>query len=475
MIKATHHIIDIKALKYALALLLFAAALSVALPGQTYAASASPGLSIDTCAPGFQPWDITPKIVRCVENSVITAIINMLAALKMYLYPMAAALMALGIALFGIRVVGGEKPGRSAMFLIRATLIAYFWWNLDAYAISVFGIQQEFISIISGGYSPWYQIDNLMGNLAGFGPTLALFQGLIGLLGAALMSSSIGFILGTVGIHAMITLMMFVFNVVYTYLASIIMLGFLVVISPLFLPWAIFFITERYLKKLIDMIIAVLLMPALLFAFIQLFMGIFDVLIIDIIDTIPGGRNMRGILRINNPVFGWVMPSDTSLMERLQAFRNAENIPPVAAPPVGTTVNPFMRHGFSSGAFNLAAVNFGPNEHEWVKSLVYKCIALLLFAHLMKAMVGRIPQISSSIAGSVVGIPLSATSPQEVLKNVTSNAELGAGAAIGGGAGGDLAGGAARAAGGNAQDERLARQGGGIVGALAGMMITKRR
>lgn len=469
---ATQNIKGFTALKYAFAVMFFAVAF-IFLPTQVYAASVA--LSIDTCAPGFQPWDITPKIVRCVETAIITAILNMFMWIKWYLYYMAAALMALGIALFGIRVVGGEKPGRSAMFLIRATLIAYFWYYLDAYAISVFLIQQEIVTIVSGGYSPWYQIDNLMGNLAGFGPTLALFQGLIGLLSAALVSSSLGFILGTVGVHAIITLMMFVFNVVYTYLASVILLGFLVLLSPLFLPWAIFFVTERYLKKLIDMIIAVMLMPALLFAFVNMFISIFDVLIVDIIDTIPGGRNMRGILRINNPVFSWVMPSDTSLMERLQAFRNQEGIAPAATPPVGTTINPFMRHGFNSGAFNLAAIDFGPNEHQWVKALVYKCIALLLFAHLMKAMVGRIPQISSGIAGSVVGVPLSATSPQEVLKNVTSNAELGAGAAIGGGAGGDLAAGVARGAGGNAQTQRLARQGGGIVGALAGMMVTKRR
>jgi hypothetical protein len=444
--------------------------------GAAYAAD--PVLDMDTCAPGFTEHDLTPKIVRCIEDSVIDAVLNMLSALKAFLTPMAGALITLSFAIAGIRMVSGEKPGRSAMFLIRITLITYFWFNLEYYGMALFDISQELITIVSGGYSPWYQIDNFLGNLLGFGPTLLLFQGVLGIIAGSLTGDSgIGFMVFAAGTHAVIALLMFIMNVVYTYLMSVIMLGFLIVISPIFLPWAVFFITERYLRKVIDLIISVILMPALLFAFVHLFMMIFENMINGIIDVLPLGRDFRGIWRINNPVFGWVMPSDTSLTNRLQSVRMEDfnNPPPINTPAVGTTVNPFLRHAFSNGSFQLPSIDFGPTDPQWKKVLAYKFIALFLFAQLMKTMVTRIPEITGGIAGAVVGIPISATSPAEMVKNVRGNIEMGLGATAGGALGGELGGAAAGAAGGNQHDQRLARQGGGILGAVSGMMVTRRR
>ncbi len=440
-----------------------------------YAAVNPPALSIDTCAPGYKKWDFTVKIVACVQNSVIGAMFNMLSALQNYMRPIAAALMALAIGMAGVRLIGGQKTGRSVMYAIRLGVVSWVWFNLSTFGGYVFSVEQQLITIVSGNYSPWSQIDNFLGNLIGFGPQIVLFQGLLGIISAALTSSSIGSMLFMAGFSAISSLLLFIFNVVYTYLASLIMLGFLIILSPIFLPFAVFFATERYIKKLMDMIVSVMLMPILLFAFVRLFMGIFDTMITDIFNNLPGNKNFAPFWNVNKPVFGWVMPSDQSLMERLQGIQGIDGGPMAAVPPVQTNVNPFLRHGFNAGSIgNLPGLNFGPNEPVWIQKIIMRLITLWLFAMLMKTMVSRIPEIASSIAGSVIGLPLSATSPTQVLKNVQSSAEMGFGAMTGGAAGGEIGAAAAKAAGGNARDQQFAREGGGVMGAIAGMMVTKR-
>lgn len=448
--------------------------LYVMAPANAYAA----GVSLKSCAPGLEEYRITQRVVSCIERAVIQAVFSMMGQMQAYMWPIFASLFTLAIAIMGIRVISGEKTGRSAMYAIRLAMVAYFMGNLGTFAGAAFAIESELISIVAGG-SPWVMIDNFLGNLLGFGPKFALYQGIIGIVGAAVFSPQVASMLFMAGTSAVSTLLLFILNVVYTYLASIIMLGFLLVLSPIFLPWAVFFLTERYMKRLLDMIISIMLMPVLLFAFIQLFLGVFDYLIADIFDSVlPRNRDFRALWNLNNPVFSWLMPSDTSLMERLEGVAqfNQPGAFDAANPAVQTNVNPFLRHGFNAGSIaNLPGLNFGPSEPIWVQAIAMKLIALWLFATLMKTMVSRIPEISSSIAGSVIGIPLSATTPQQMLQNVETSLRVGAGAIGGGGLGGEAGGAAAKALGGNNREQAMARQAGGVLGAMAGMMVTKRK
>jgi type IV secretory pathway VirB6-like protein len=442
--------------------------------GSILLSSSAYATGLNECAPGIDFDKITQRVVSCIERATTQAVFSMMGQVQAYMAPVAGALMALAVAVAGIRVVSGEKPGRSIMYAVRLAMVAYFYNNLGTFAGTAFQIEGELIGIVSGG-SPWVMIDNFMKNLIGYGPELMMFQGILAIIGAAAFASySVGFMLFMAGMSAIASLLLFIFNVVYTYCASIIMLGFLIVLSPLFVPYAVFFLTERYLKKLIDMIVSVMLMPVLLFAFINMFLGIFDALISDLFNSVlPENRDFRALWNLNNPVFSWLMPSDTSLMNRLEGV--AEPSPTAANPAVQTTVNQFLRHGFNAGSVgNLPGLNFGPSEPVWVQQIGMKLITLWLFATLMKSLVSRIPQISSAIAGSVIGVPLSATDPGQVLKNVQENLRIGGSALFGGAAGSALGGGAAKLAGGNAMDQRLASQGGGILGAMAGMMITKR-
>ncbi|MCZ2340465.1 MAG: type IV secretion system protein [Bacteroidales bacterium] len=441
-------------------------------------AHAVPALSIDQCAPGYQPWDFTVKIVACIENSVRTATGGMIGQMTAVMLPVTGALFALAVAIAGIRIVGGEKPGRSAMYAVRLAVVSWCIHSLPALASSLLSVEAELIMAVAGG-SPWGMIDNFLGNLIGFGPTLVLFQGILGIIGSALTSHSMGLMLFLAGFSAVSTLLVFVFNVVFTYLSCVIMFGFLLVISPILLPFAVFPTMYRYIEKVLYMIITVMLIPILLFAFTRLFLGIFDSLIQDIFDSVlPKGRDFRALWSINNPVFSWIMPSDTSLMDRLQAFQFMDGTSPESAvPPVQTNVNPFLRHGFNAGLANFSGLNLGPSEPIWVQTLVMRFIALGLFAAVMKNMVARIPMIASSIASSAVQMDSlwSDKTPTEMINNVQNNAQLGFGALTGGAAGGELGTGVAKAAGGNKRDQNLACQAGGVLGAIGGMMVNSRK
>src|SRR5690606_6118020 len=100
-----------------------------------------------------------------------------------------------------------------------------------------------------------------------------------------------------------------------------------------------------------------------------------------------------------------------------------------------TNVNPLMRHGFDAGIANFSGLSFGPSEPIWVQTLAMKFIALWLFASIMKTMVDKIPEIASSIAGSVISIPMTALTPMQMMKNAETNFNAGAGALLGGAAG----------------------------------------
>lgn len=447
------------------------------------------GLSLGTCSGGLEDYKVTERIVACVERAVVQAVFGMMGQLQGYMWPVFGALFTLAVAILGIRVISGQKPGRVSMYVIRLAVVAFFMGNLASFAGAAFAIEADLIGVVAGG-SPWAMIDNLMGNLLGFGPRLALYQGVIGIIGAAVFSPHVASMLFVAGAGAVAALLMFVLNVVYTYLASVIMLGFLVVLSPVFVPWAVFFLTERYLKRLLDMTVSVMLMPVLLFAFVQLFLGVLDFLVADIFRSVlPHGRDFRALWNLNNPVFAWLMPSDTSLMERLEGVARSNPRGPTEAanPAVQTNVNPFLRHGFNAGSVaNLPGLNFGPSEPVWVQAIATKLIALWLFATLLKAMVQRIPQIASELAASAISIkgitdqrfdPSSrdATGLQGMARNVETSLRVGTGAVAGGGLGGDAGGVAANALGGSNRDRAMARQAGGVLGAMAGMMVTRRK
>ena len=94
-------------------------------------------------------------------------------------------------------MAGGERQIlQSAMsLLMRLIIVLYFLYNIDQVIIWVFDIVFALIELINQGQYPWRTIDVLLGKLLGIGPSLAISQGIIGLLSAAMFSTTTGIFL----------------------------------------------------------------------------------------------------------------------------------------------------------------------------------------------------------------------------------------------------------------------------------------
>lgn len=458
-----------------LACMMIAAALCLAFPWPALAQVSYVDMG-DICTNGVYPhWALTTKIVVCLQASIIAAVSYMLIGMSNYLFPITSIVLTFSVATFGIRILAGERHilGEGAKKIMRLVLVSIFSYNLGGLGPAFFYIEDNLLSLATGGYSPWSQIDVFLGKLVGYGPNIVLFQGMLGLIGSALFSNSIGALLFFSGFMAIINLLMFIFNVLYTYISALIIMGFMIVISPLMITLAAIFYTERYFNTWLQILLSAMLMPVLLFGFLWMFLNIFDVLIQGIYDGL-GGNDFRAFWKSNQPVFSWLMPSDPNLHQQLQGIAaTTPNSNVNNTPAVQSFLNPNLFRAFNANMTNFPGVNFGSNNPQVVQGLSNWLILIFLFAYLMNSLLHKIPSVAASIAGVQMRVPMFAATPQERINEGMDNLKTGTGALLGGRAGSEIGGAMGKQFSG-AEGAAHGRSVGGIVGMAAGAMTFRK-
>ena len=344
----------------------------------------------------------TTKVVACAEGAIRGAVMQILTLFSNYFGPIMYVLLILVMIFYGVRVATGERDVlRQTMTLaLKLAFVAIFVNQLPLWVNYVYGILAQFLALVSHG-SPWVQIDTFMGNLFGFAPGVILTSGLVGVVGASAFSSSVGMLLFFTGIMAILNIISFVLGLVYTYLLAMLVIGFLLVLSPLMIPLALFFYTERYMKKWIDIIVSAILTPVLLFAFVWLFIGIFDTLI-DNIFGVMGGRDFQQYLRLSQPIGpSWQQQSDpntTALMQNVPTTSDLPCVSRVITPPVQKFLSPLSSNAFEAGGIKLPAMDFGANHVNIIQRLSFAFMTLWIFSSIMKSLLEKIPGVASSIA-----------------------------------------------------------------------------
>jgi type IV secretory pathway VirB6-like protein len=400
----------------------------------------------------FPDWAYTGKVVFCLQNSIQMASTEILQLLSIYMEPVVAIMVAFAIIFLGIRILSGEKQLTRTVigFLLRLGLVLFFSNNLGNLSGAIFAVEEQLVMMVSwNNISPWERIDIFIGKLFGMGPQIVLFQGLLGVLGGALVSSTVGVILFIAGFLAIVDILTFIIRTVFTYITSYLMIAFMIIISPLVIPMALFFYTERYFQKWLAMLIAAMITPMLLFAFLQLFLGVFSVLIASIFNTLvvdpsTGGLScpncdirtpnlcdlsqcsmpdFRAFWRLNQPLFSWLVPGDPSF-DQLLTIVTDENI---GDPAVQSNVLPTARRALDTNILNVPSIDFGLNNIGMTQQLVFKFITLWIFASLMKSMVEKIPDIAASIANTVSGIDMHALSVKRMGREMVQDAGIGLG------------------------------------------------
>jgi len=356
----------------------------------------------------YMPWEFTSKLVACIEGTIRQTTLRMMQVVSNEFSWLVAVLSTLVIAFFGVRVAMGEREllKLTATLFIKLAFVVAFMGLLPNIVTWVFGALSQFLMLIVGGYTPWQRIDVFLGNLVGFGPSIVLMNGILGLVGAAAFSSNVGLSMFFFGILAILNLLTFILSLIYTYCLAFLTIGFLLVLMPIMIPLSLFFYTDRYFKKWADIIVAAIMTPILLFAFVWMFLGIFDILIQNIFNIL-GGNDFRAYWRMNTSLFSWLMPSDPNtnvMMQHLSTAPDLKCVDRTMTPPVQTNINPLANNAFNAGIGRMASLNFGANDVNVVQKLSFAFTTLWIFSSLMKSMVNMIPEIASSIANVTVKI-----------------------------------------------------------------------
>ncbi len=362
---------------------------------------------IGTCAASYtginyEDWEFTTKLVDCIEGTIRDAVLRMMDVISTEFGWVVSVLSTLVVMFYGVRTATGEKEllKRTATLAIKLAFVALFMNMLPTVVDWVFAIFKELLALVVGGISPWQRIDIFLGNLVGFGPSILLLNGVMGLVGAAAFSSNVGLTMFFFGIIGILNLLTFILSVIYTYLLAFLTIGFLLIFLPIMIPLGLFFYTERYFRKWVDIIVSAILTPVLLFAFLWMFIGVFDILIQNIFDIL-GGNDFKAYWRMNTSLFSWMMPSDPNANVLMTGIPRNEDIPCVQRimrAPVQGNINPLARNSFDAGTLKTATLNFGANDVNIVQKLSYAFMTLWLFSSLMKSMVHLLPQVASSIA-----------------------------------------------------------------------------
>ena len=119
------------------------------------AQAATPSLDIDACTGGsFENWDFTSKVVGCLRDTITEVVLEpdgFLDTLSDYMTATVSIMVAFAIAVFGMRVLGGENNlmPRAIGFMLRLGLVMMFSVNLGGIGQAIFDSMDEMICMVN--------------------------------------------------------------------------------------------------------------------------------------------------------------------------------------------------------------------------------------------------------------------------------------------------------------------------------------
>ncbi len=409
-------------MKYA-RLSFFSLAFLLCLPAAAFAAS-----TLDQwCGSnvGWRPdWNqITTKLSSCMIGNIYGATLQIISQLSAYMMPIVSAMLVLAIARFGMQMLGGKATSwhHGVSVLLRFGLVIWFITNATALATGIFRVEEHLIVLVSGSigggglgsFFAWID-QSILGRIIGFGHVSTgqnMQRGLMGLIGAAMLSSTVGTMLFVAGISAIINVLLFVFRLMFIYILSFAAIGFLLAISIFIVPMALFLYTERYFIKWLDTLFATMLVPILIAGTMWLFIPFFIEMVENIFYSIcqgschyaPQNTDFSPYWKSNQPQFSWMIPSDPNMAARLQKASGENN---VGTPAVQTFINPAARRAHDASSFSTPGIDFGPNNISIMQKVIFAFIQLWIYTSFLKTLINQIPNIADNIANARSGITM---------------------------------------------------------------------
>lgn len=357
---------------------------------------------------------VTKAVTTCVEAGFKDRAVTLRSTLQGTMNSVFNLLMVLACAFFGIKMMGGKaRGGEAAAFFMRIAVAYYLFHGAGGMIAGMIHWPGEF-SATATGSDPWSKIDEFLGLMLGIGVNFSIGSGVLGIVSGALFSSTFGIVLFFAGLKAVLDIVFFIVQAIFVYLSAVTLVSFLVVISPIILPFALFFYTEKYVRSWANCMVAAIITPMLLFICLNAFMDLFKFLVEDMF-SILGGTDFDSFWRADVPAFSWLLPSDPNATAILDANNSAHDLKP---PAVQSNINPLMRLGVNANVANLPGLNLGMNTVGIIQQLILKFGTLILLTYVIRSLIDQIPVIASAIASGSTGIGMG---PTEVEKTIKKN------------------------------------------------------
>lgn len=385
------------------------------------------------------PGQLVEAIIDCIRMPIKAVVLKpaasltdpemgILAFVSTYMTKFLILVIILAVVVFGLKVFNSRGSPYTVGLgtLLRIGIAAILVVNFGGLAPRLFEVFDEIANMGNqGGISIWKQIDVFLSDLLGFvnGTPGDINQGIIALLNGSLFAKSLGAMLTIIGAFAIGSLLMFILQAMYLYLISFIGFAFLLAISPIFVLFFIFGYTERFFSKWFELMLATVLTPLLMFAFLGIFLdipatgggtptpGIIRAAVDDVFialgrgDKFEGKNYIKRCLLPSQPLAtSFLLPTDSNMVDKIACP------PPLPAncdernkfnAAIHTWLNPYMFRSINYVPFTVTMIDCGTDDAKIKKDTFYALLVLFLYTAFLNAMLHRIPDIARDLANGV--------------------------------------------------------------------------
>ncbi len=379
------------------------------------------------------------KVVYCVKLAVFTTTQTFLAQTSAAMIPIVSAVMALSITLLGVRIVTGERDPQKMVFamLLKFGIVWLFVDNLGQLAFDggltgpIFRTMEQLQAAIiptmyqsgtcqlgnsglSGSYldpvtfEPWEYIDCILDYVFGFGVQASIASSIFGFIGSAFFSGTMGMMVFTLGISLVLSLAFFAFRAVYIVLLCYIYVGFLIVLSPLFIPLLMFKVTEDAFNKWLWNLIGGIFQPLVMVAYLALAMPLLDTMVFgegdqSLVKTLGKGKEITDKYRLASPIMQGSMSTEFDFFDKLSPGN-------ILKDPLDSTKTGGMD---MSSLLTFSKVDLGEQQIQDLWKIGMSLLRILGVTFLILSIAKFIPELTARIVGG--GFSLSADTQSPML------------------------------------------------------------
>ncbi|MBN66709.1 MAG: hypothetical protein CMM94_03975 [Rickettsiales bacterium] len=269
------------------------------------------------------------RIVNCVHSTVDMVVERYFDTLYVYLENSIKAAITFAVILYGVLLAAGavENVGRDTfIFGLKIAfvigLIDQTPWIYEQVSDMLNGLTYlvaDYAELPVNARCPdatnlWQRLDCIMGFTVGTGMDMSglqsLGKGLVNFMFSSAGAGMLGFFIFIIGFYVIFTLIFAVARVIQTYLAALVGIGFMMAFAPLFIPMILFKFTKEIFDKWARIIIAFILQPVILFAYLALMIMAFDMMLFtgenSYLRTIAGNDAKSSSFDLN----GWIEAND---------------------------------------------------------------------------------------------------------------------------------------------------------------------